>query len=330
MDKNGQLTFSDDPLLQGTNEMYMFIESGDFNLAVKKLDELLTINPEYPGLAESYRVARFWDSRKKNLDELSKGKETADFLMKQWEEFEAFARDKNVVHTTAYQKVMRYVFFTASEHYITAFNDRENPTDNLKLLMQLGTCLVRIAEYQHTIEVLEYARSQYQSNACILSLLAEAYYHANDIPRSLLYFREAFLLNPQEIDLPLLSSKPIIEAVELTKQTKPDCKDIREWIPIVAFIHDIFYVKRQLNSSQLEQLKKDILRLEENYQTLNKDRVEQSNIIPRLINRYLWMMDYYEFQHYDQQSLLDIRSRLLAIDKELFEGYFQKKSFSKP
>jgi len=42
------------------------------------------------------------------------------------------------------------------------------------------------------------------------------------------------------------------------------------------------------------------------------------------------MMDYYEFQHYDQQSLLDIRSRLLAIDKELFEGYFQKKSFSKP
>ena len=45
MDKNGQLTFSDDPLLQGTNEMYMFIESGDFNLAVKKLDELLTINP---------------------------------------------------------------------------------------------------------------------------------------------------------------------------------------------------------------------------------------------------------------------------------------------
>ena len=59
MYKNGQLTFSDDPLLQGTNEMYMFIESGDFSLAVKKLDELLTINPEYPGLAESYRVARF-------------------------------------------------------------------------------------------------------------------------------------------------------------------------------------------------------------------------------------------------------------------------------
>jgi hypothetical protein len=50
----------------------MFIESGDFNLAVKKLDELLTINPDYPGLAESYRVARFWNSRKKNLDELSK------------------------------------------------------------------------------------------------------------------------------------------------------------------------------------------------------------------------------------------------------------------
>ncbi len=329
MDKNGQLTFFDDPLLQGINEAYVLIEAGDFTQAVKKIDELMTINPDYPGLAASYRVARFWETRKKALEELAKGRETADFLMTQWEEFEAFAQAKGLVSATAYQKAMRYVFFSASEHYTIAFNDRENPTDNLQLLMQLGTCFIRLGEYQHTIEALEYARSAYRSNACILSLLAESYYHTGDIPRALLYFREAFLLNPSEIDIQLLSSKPIIEALELVGQHKPDCTDVREWVPVMAHIHDIFYVKRQLNSSQLESIKKDIVKLEASFQTMNKEKIAQSNVVPRLINRYLWMMDYFEFQQFDQQSLFDIRDRLLAIDRALFESYFQKKNFSK-
>lgn len=327
MNKNGQLTFGDDPLIKGIHEVYSFIESGEFTLAVKSLDDLMAINPDYPGLAESYRVARFWETRKKAAAHLSKGNETADFLMTQWEEFETYAKAKNIIHATSFQKAMRYVFFTASEHYTIAFNDRENPTDNLQLLMQLGACFIRLGEYQHTIEALEYARSAYRSNACILSLLAESYYHTNDIPRSLLYFREAFLLNPSEIDLQIFSSKPIIEAVELVKQHKPECKDIREWMPIVAFIHDIFYVKRQLNSSQLESLKKDIVKLEASIQTVDKDRLDDSHIAPRLMNRYLWMMDYFEHQHYDQKSLIEIRSRLLAVDKELFEPFFKKKTF---
>ena len=329
MDKNGQLTFFDDPLLQGINEAYAHIEAGDFTQAVKKIDHLLTINPDYPGLAEAYRVARFWESRKKAMDELNKGKETADFLMTQWDEFQGFAQSKGLVSATAYQKAMRYVFFSASEHYTIAFNDRENPTDNLQLLMQLGTCFIRLGEYQHTIEALEYARSAYRSNACILSLLAESYYHTGDVPRALLYFREAFLLNPSEIDIQLLSAKPIIEAVELVKQHKPDCTDVREWVPVMAHIHDIFYVKRQLNSSQLEVIKKDIVKLEASFQTLDKEKIAQSNVVPRLINRYLWMLDYFEFQQYDQKSLFDIRDRLIAIDKGLFESYFQKKIFSK-
>jgi len=110
MDKNGQLTFFDDPLLQGINEAYTFIEAGDFTQAVKKIDDLMTINPDYPGLAEAYRVARFWESRKKAMQELQKGKDTADFLMTQWEEFEAFAQNRGLVWATAYQKAMRFVF----------------------------------------------------------------------------------------------------------------------------------------------------------------------------------------------------------------------------
>ncbi len=325
MDQDGQLTFNDDPLLTGSNEAFRLIEEGNFFAAVEKLDTLMSSNPDYPGLAEGYRAAKFWQNRKKTIEELNPGRDTADFLMKQWEQFTSYAEEKNLSGSTAYNSVMRYIFFTASEHYKIAFNDRENPTDNFTLLLQLGTCFLRLGEYAHTIEALEYARSSYRSNAFLLALLGEAYFHKNDIPKSLLYFREAFLIDPSEIDLTLIKARPIHDIIAIIKQENPEIEDVREWIPIYGFLHDIFYVKRHLNSQQVEQLKREIYTLEQNFQTMSKDRIRTSNIVPRLINKYLWMLDYFEFQNYDFESITDIRSRLLAIDREKFEPYFKNK-----
>ena len=325
MDQDGQLTFNDDPLLTGSNEAFRSIEEGDFSAAVEKLDELMSVNPDYPGLAEGYRAAKFWQNRQNTIDELQDGKETADFLMKQWEKFSGYAQEKNLTGSTAYNATMRYIFFTASEHYKIAFNDRENPTDNFTLLMQLGTCFLRLGEYAHTIEALEYARSSYRSNAPLLALLGEAYFHKGDIPKSLLYFREAFLIDPSEVDLSLVNARPIMDIIAIIEQERPDLEDVREWVPVYGTIHDIFYVKRHLNSQQVEQLKREIYTLEQNYQTMSKDRIQASNIVPRLVNKYLWMLDYFEFQNYDFESITEIRTRLLAIDRELFEPYFKNK-----
>ena len=65
MDNNGQLTFSDDPVLNGLNEVYQLIEKGEFTAAVEKADELMNIDPNYPGLLEGYRTAKFWNNRER-------------------------------------------------------------------------------------------------------------------------------------------------------------------------------------------------------------------------------------------------------------------------
>jgi hypothetical protein len=31
---------------------------------------------------------------------------------------------------------------------------------------------------------------------------------------------------------------------------------------------------------------------------MNRDQIEESNVLPRLITRYLWLLDYFEFQQY--------------------------------
>jgi len=324
MDREGQLSFSDDPLLLGVNESHQLIEEGKFEEAAKKADALLGANPDYPGLAETYRTARFWNNRRVEIERLPRGKQTADFLMTQWEVFKNYSKEKNLQNSNAYRAAMRYIFFTASEHYKTAFREQESTTDNFNLLLSLGVCFLTLGEYTHAVETLEYARSSYRSNAALLAVLGEAYFHAGDIPKSLLLFREAFFINPTEIDLSLLKSKPIADLVKSAQERRGGRGDLREWIPVFGFLEDVFYVKRQLNSQQVDGIKREIYTLEKSFQTQSREKNESTNIIPRLINKYLWMLDYFEFQHYDFQSITEIRGRLLQIDKELFEDFFKK------
>jgi tetratricopeptide (TPR) repeat protein len=329
MDRDGQLTFSDDPLLPGINEAYQLIEEGNFIEAAKIIDGLMNQSTDYPGLIEGYRTAKFWNNRKDEIDNSIQGKKKADYFMRQWNEFNKYAIEKNMTDSAAYRAARKYVFQNASMHYKIAFQNQESTADNFDLLVNLGICFLTIGEYNNTIETLEYARSSYKSDAKLLSILAEAYYHTNEIPRSLLYFREAFLINPAEIELDLLKSKPIQELIEIVQSEKPGCTDVREWIPILGSTEDIFYVKRPLNSQQVEAIKREIYNMEKSFQTMNRDKIAETNIIPRLINKYLWMLDYFEQQNYDFESVTDIRKRLIKLDKELFEDYFKKNDRAK-
>ena len=63
MDKDRQLTFSDDPLLNRINQVFLLIEDGNFSKAVKSFDDLLSLDPDYPGVIEGYRTAKFWNNR---------------------------------------------------------------------------------------------------------------------------------------------------------------------------------------------------------------------------------------------------------------------------
>jgi hypothetical protein len=100
---------------------------------------------------------------------------------------------------------------------------------------------------------------------------------------------------------------------------------VNEWIPIYGFLRDIFYVKRNLGSHQVETIQKDIYNLEVTYQKMNKAQVEGSNILPRLINKYLWLLDHYTLQSYNLDNVNQIRDRLVNIDRALFQEYFSKK-----
>lgn len=323
MDKNGQLSFSDDPLSLESSEIYQLISEGNFRDAIKKADAMMNINPEYPGLIEAFRTAKFWSNREKELKKTPEGKRTADFLMEEWASFEDYAAYKEIKSSAAYRAVMKFVFFKASEHYKLAFQKNEDTDTRFDLLLNLGECFLRLKEYKLAVETLEYAMNSYKSSARLLFILGESYYHLDDIPKSLLYMREAFMIDPSQIDLSLIESKPVLEIINALKESGRNFRDIREWIPVYGFITDIFYVRRNLSKHQVESLKREVFNLEKSYNRLGVDDIDNTNVLPRMINKYLWLLDYYDSQVTNPENLEQIRSRLIAIDKDLFYEYFK-------
>lgn len=329
MDKNGQMTFSDDPMLLENGEIYQLISEGNFKEAIKKLDKLMNLNPDYPGLIESYRTAKFWHNREKDIKKTEQGKITADFLMEEWAIFDDYASSKNMQSSSAYKSAMRFIFFRASENYKAAFQKNEGTGSKLELLINLGECFLRLSEYKLAVETLEHARNSYSANAKMMFILGTAYYHLDDIPKSLLFFKEAFLIDPSELDLSLINVKPINDIIDVIKKSGKTYRDIREWLPVYGFITDIFYVRRNINKHQIDMLKNELLNLEKNYVSLNKEEIESTNILPRMLNKYLWLFDYYIHQNINFENSGQIRERLLTLDRELFEEFLSTPPYKK-
>jgi len=322
MDKNGQLSFTDDPLLNETSEIFQLISEGKFREAIKKSDKLMSINPEYPGLIEAYRTAKFWSNREKEVKKTEEGKKTADFLMEEWDNYDEYSSASDMVNSAPYKAAMKFIFFKASNHYKIAFQKNEDTVNQFDLLIKLGECFLRLKEYQYAVETLEYARNSYSSNARLLFILGESYYQIDNIPKSLMSFQEAFLINPSEIDLSLIEAKPIHEIISIIRESGVKYRDIREWIPVHGIIHDIFYIKKNINKHQLESLKREVYKLENSFIKLSADDIKETNILPRMLNKYLWLYDYYENQNVNPENTDQIRSRLLNLNYDLFHEYF--------
>jgi len=323
MNNGDQLTFSDDKTVESVNRGLDFLENGDFMNAFSVFDSIMNNKPDYPGVEAGYRTSRYWLNRVPGLATLNNGKESADFLMSQWNEFENYSREKNFFGGSAFKAVQKYIYYNSSEHYKTAFANQESPADNFSLLMNLAVCFLTLEDYPKTIETLEYAKSFFKNDPKLLSILAAAYFKTGEAPKSLLLFREAFFINPSAIDIELIKCEPINELTSASKEAHPD-EDIREWVPVYGFLMDIFYVKGKISQQTAELITKDIASLEKSYQSMTREKLKKSNVLPRLINKYLWLYDYYHFQNYDLSILSQISQRLIEIDKSLFGSYFSK------
>lgn len=306
---------SDPRLIQALRLTYEAFRKGDFALAEVEAERALAISFDDPEVISALKCAVYWKDRLAKVKE-GEDEASADALLKEYQGFSGrFIQRLDSPMEEGLLAVKQFVFLKAAELYTAA---RGTTADLAALTVKTAKAYKGFGDYDRAIECLEeYLRGQ-QDDAQALAELADCYEMTNETKKAKLFFREAFFINPQKVDLELLQSGMIRTLVEQLKDKEYTPAQVKEWIPVYAVIHGVFQIKRDLKPLELGQLKQSIVAMKNEWQEGNS---RQGLLLPRLINRYFWLIDHYLGVKEDRSIIEEVLLNIKMLDKEIYELY---------
>ena len=310
-----QLIFRDDTIVQILNTACQNLKEGAFAEAVDALEKVLEMDMEYPGAASALKCAVFWNERLEKDRLPGDGFERGEMLLAQWRLFLAFVdrlADVPEMHLFA---IKHFVFSSALSSYLGAGAGPE-PTD-ADILLQLGRCFKGIGNYEKAIEHLERANGEKRDDARILAELADCYSLVNESRAAKVFFREAFFIDAQAVDLAALESPLVGRLAAKLRETGYAGPALNEWIPVYGAIWGVFSVRRELKPLELGKLKQGIHTLEKDLGTVAAREIT----VPRLINRYFWLIDHYLASGEERERIDEVLLKIRDLDPRVHREY---------
>ncbi len=318
MDTDGQLTFEDSPLSAKFNEALSFIEKGNLQQTLEIMEEIFQENPEFTGVIDTMKSIKFWQNRWMKVHQFPEGYERANYLFDEWNNYNGFIINSKINYEQIIIYLKNLIFKNIIKNLIFAYHQSDIP--NIDILLQIGEIFIGIEEYQKAIESFEYARMFKKKDAYILSLLAAAYFKINTIDKAKVLLWEAFLYNPQKIDLSKIDINFIHQIVDyINKEYNLSETLVLEWIPVYGVLLNIFNVKREINGDELAKLNQETQELENEFYVKQFD--DKKIIEPRLIKRYFWLLDYYTLQNKNKDYIKIYLNKLKDINRSIYEKY---------
>jgi len=323
MDQDGQLTFDDDPEAHKLKTAVNHLRLGSFSEASAIFRELFNVNPENLDARTGIRAAEFWQNRDKALSEMDKGLEKGRFLKGEWNTFEQFVNDGGPWSALPIEAVRTYIFTEAIHCFVQAYNSTMGP--DTSLYYDIGECYFNIRDFDKSARTFEYAWEFKRNNSKILARLADAYYALSEEKKTRkkarLLFREAFLYEPENIDLDRIRTPWVTDLIEKTRQAGFTSTEVAVWLPLYAAAAHQFNVKRELEEHEVSMLSEQIYRLEKK---LTEPGAEVRLLLPRLLNRYLWLIDHYQVEEDDGIKVDILKKKFQESDQNFFNLIFFK------
>ena len=313
-----QLAFKDDEVIKILNNVYSLFREGQFSESIGRLEEALKIDYEYPGVTSSLKCANFWKEKQEKLAQISDTYERGEFFMAQWRHFSSFAARVGDVSEKCLFSIKQYVFGKALVCY-KKLNDASGIYDS-DLLLHIGRCYKGIGDYEKAIEYLQIASNQKSESPAIIAELADCYSLVNETRASKAFFREAFFINPQEIEAANLESGYIHRLTEKLESKGLGESEIAEWIPVYGTIYGVFNIKRELRPIEFGKLKQTIFKYEND---IRQRGDKPGSLLPRLINHYFWLIDHYISTGEEKEKIEEILAKLKNLDPVIYKEYTQ-------
>jgi tetratricopeptide (TPR) repeat protein len=186
------------------------------------------------------------------------------------------------------------------------------------LLLQVGRCFKGAGNYERAIEWLERANRESRDDARIMAELADCYSLVNESRAAKVFFREAFSVDAQAVDLAGLES-PLVQRLAARLRSKGWREPLlNEWMPVYGAIWGVFNVKREMKPLEFGKLKQAIYHLEKE---CGAPGPEREMAVPRLINRYFWLIDHYMTTGEPRERIDETLEKLRGVDPAVHEEY---------
>jgi tetratricopeptide (TPR) repeat protein len=318
MEKDGQLTFEDDPLFVKQNKAHKSLEEGMFREAIALYDSIIKENPGYPGALDGIKVSKFWIGKKNKLKKYTTSYDKGKLLFKEWKDFEKYMNKNNVKHGRSTAAVQKYIFSDIIESFARAYNEGVVPDTDI--LIQIGDLFKKLGNYVKALDIYEYARSFDKEDPSLLAKLGDCYFSIDESSKAKVLFREAFFLDPGQIELDQIESPFIHMLYRKTIEIIKDPGLTVYWLPILAELKSAFNVKREPKKGELDELRNKIKKLENEYINNRKRRMY---IEPRLLNHYFWLIDTLKISGGSKKEIEQSLQRINKINPEIFAQYLE-------
>ncbi|MBQ4236058.1 MAG: tetratricopeptide repeat protein [Treponema sp.] len=301
-----------------------FIKDGKLELAKKELETAFLDDLESKALRVCTAFCCNWIkafSESDSAADLTKG----DNLLQMWNSFvpwtKKFACDfeNDELYEDAMFAFKTCVYSRALQEY-EKIPDDGDPKMKAELLRKTGLCEKRLGNYDNALNLLKEANSLNPGQAEIISEMADCLELCGDSKLARVLYREAFFVDPEKVCLENLDSPLIQELVSrITESKEYSGRILQEWLPVYGILLGAFNVKRPLKSQEVGRLKQNIYSKENELKASD----HKDLIVPRLMNLYLWLMDYYLLSKESTVKINELLLKIKLLDSEIYEGYFK-------
>lgn len=298
---------------------YDTLKASDAHTAQAILDEALKKDYENEEVLYASKCVAWWLHRLQRLEDLPHPYEKGGYMLSQWKAFYHFLDRIGEPNERCLYAVRRYVYSATLRFFEDVLGDGVNAHDP-GLLLQVGRCYKGVGNYDLALNYLQQAVQFRREDGETLSELADVNALLGDTTAAKALFREAFFMDPQGIDLRAMESEMIIRLRDRVMGMGKTGGELLEWMPIYGCLFGVFSIKRELRPVELGRLKQSIFSLE------NEIRSRPNNmplLIPRLINRYFWLIDHYENMREDPGLIEETMLKIKIIDAEIYKQYIQ-------
>lgn len=300
---------------------YSLIEEGKISEAKRILADALEYNFDSEELNSAHWCCSYWDDFIKKLSRFE-SYEQGESLVNRWKTFKIdIDRQKKYFQRTIYA-FQKGVFSLAFKAYGSIFENKNaldlSSLQKAEINRKIGLCYKKLGKYEDALASLADANTAVPSSAAILAEMADCFALCGEDKKAKVLFREAFFIDAQKIEIEFLESELICGLIEKVKEKGYAGTALKEWIPVFGVLYGVFNMKRELKSHEAAKLRQEIYAKENE---LKNPANDASILVPKLINMYFWLIDYYVRSGENAKKINECLLQIRVHNENIYKMY---------